>query len=238
MAFSVTDRGTANGAAITSLVVASFTPGATRILFLWVSNSAGAITSIVGHGTWVLLEQELNYPIGESDFSLYGLITGGSPSAATVTVNFDSTMQASCGVIEVDGADVSGTISQAIGVTASATEYNGFSSDPHEVGVTLAAFASASNMTLIGSATRGTAAQTVSAKSGYTLANSTPANASGGIAYQTSEDSSPWVGHSIAFANFGAVGVEVLAAGGGGGSRGYNPGMSGGMLHLEGGMQG
>lgn len=208
MAWTVTDRGTGTVTSGTSVSTAAFTPGANKLLVCAISN-AGDFSSMSGHGTWVNIASVVDYQAG-GDVHLYGVITSGTPSSSAVTVNLTSTGAASIAVIEIDGADVSGAVGDAIGVSATANGYNG--SGTHNNGVTLAAFADSDNMTLIMTGLRGGSGTTYSAKSGFTLHNHTTTDYPCAISTDTIEDSSPYITSTDDFINWAGIGCEVIAA--------------------------
>lgn len=150
MAFSVTDRGDVSGGSVGSTtVIPSFTPGANRLLLCWVAvGGAGTVSGITGHGTWSQIALEAGWGGNSNNLYLWGCITGGSPSASAVTITTPGSYgAAAAGCFEIDGADVSSTVANAIVQSGSSNQYNSARS------VTLSAFASSTNATVLVTAT-------------------------------------------------------------------------------------
>lgn len=105
----------------------SFTPSADSLLLcsVLISNDdatsiPGSLTAHDGGSAWVQLSstQGLLQSTIRSH-SLWGCFTGSSPSADTVDVAFSTDSPMGCCLVEVPGADVSGTVANALTEIAS-----------------------------------------------------------------------------------------------------------------------
>lgn len=203
MAFTVTDLGEAVTGYGTSVTLSSFTPTANRLMIACVTvYSETTIDSITGHGTWELIDSgTAGAGFGRYRQNIYALKTGGSPSASAVTANYTPTGGGDTGglrIVEIDGADISGTATQAIIQNHYAADYVG--STPATLTGTLSAFASATNLTIIFAHEL---AGHTDPESGYTEIAGNKIE----VMYKTGEDTTP--------------SVDYNASGGGG----YYPGM-------------
>lgn len=215
MAFTVTDRGEGLETYGSSASTASFTPSANSLLIASCAcASVIPITSITGHGTWELVDNATTGTgFGTYRQVIYALKIGASPTASAVTINFTPTGGGTSGavhVVEIVGADISGTAAQAVQQFVFANDYIG--NTPATVSGTLSAFASATNMTMV----------FAHELNGHTTASAGYTEIEGGrleIMYQTSEDTSPSVEYNASGGGFYRPGVHFLeikeAAGGG-----------------------
>ena len=119
MAFTVTNRGEAQ-AYSSNVTIPAFTPGADRLLVLYIfRQNSTAINSVTGHGTWEYVTDIL---FGGRRSSIYVCLTSSTPSSSDIVINWGSNHWGSATAIEVDGADVSGTASNAIAQSGSSSE--------------------------------------------------------------------------------------------------------------------
>lgn len=154
MAISIANKGSIfSGTNATSYSTASYTPAASRLLLALivnVNNVAGTdpVEPVVtGNGlTWAKIATYMADNVGQKTrISLWGALTGATPSAGALTADFsaDTTAQLGCNIIvdEVTGADISGTVATAIVQAVTGTANGSGTSET----ITLAALASANN---------------------------------------------------------------------------------------------
>lgn len=131
MPFTFTNLGgdAATGADATSYASGSVTPTASRLLLLGIEGEfGGTITapSVSGLGlTWSEIAGYEDDTSGTHVYvSLWGALTGGSPSSGTVTVDWSAIgTMVGCSIIidEVSGADISSTVANAVSPQAAVT---------------------------------------------------------------------------------------------------------------------
>ncbi len=147
MAFTVTSRGFVSASATSAdQVFSSFTPTAGSVLLMVVGGGATlAINGITGHtggAAWSQVKDIPGWSTANRDFKAWACFVGASPSASAVTVDINYADLFVGELFEITGVDTSGTVANAFGVDGS--EY-GYDLEPWTA--TLAAFASATNMT-------------------------------------------------------------------------------------------
>ena len=149
MAFTVTSQGEAVQGFGTSVTVSSFTPTANTLLIAKVvAEDTSTIDSITGHGTWTLIDSDISS--NSYRHEVYALIIGGSPSAAAVSVGYTPAgtgAGAALHIIQIQGANVSGTAAAAVVQNSFLNAYLG--GTPATYSDTLASFASATNLCLV-----------------------------------------------------------------------------------------
>lgn len=216
MAFSVTNRGDVSGGSVGSTtVVASFTPSADALLLCWVAvGGAGTVSGISGHGTWSQIAAVTGWGGNSINLELWGCITSGSPSASAVTITTPGSYGASAaGCFDITGADVSSTVANAIVQSNTSSQYNSARS------VTLSAFASATNATVLVTATDaygGGDNWTVEAGWEPIIHEQNgEANLAGAAAWNDGADTSPSISGGGYF-DTAVIAVEVAEATGGG----------------------
>lgn len=112
----------ADAADATSYATASWTPRPNRLYLAWISSTVttgphNAPTSSSNGITWTQIEERGQS--GTSHLTLLAGFSGASPSAGTFTADFGGQTQLGCiiQIIEVDGADMSGTVAAAFADT-------------------------------------------------------------------------------------------------------------------------
>ena len=141
MSAEVTSRGSNSGTGTTD-TIASFTPGANRLLLVIYSTYLdNTVSSISGHGTWSQIAATT--PVAGTLLEVWGCITSGSPSASTVVVtkSVSDVSNSICVELSADYSDT--TVAASIVQSAVAGEYQGPAVGSY--GVTLASFADATN---------------------------------------------------------------------------------------------
>ena len=211
MAFTITERGSAGSGYGTGSTIASHTLAADSLCILTIHRgNTTDVSTITGHGTWV----ELNDGTNAADISAggrrmwkYGLIIGGSSSTDTLAVSWANNSNIEIDVIEILGADVSGTVNDAIVQLNAGSVYNA-SGGPFTNTFALSAFASATNLTVIsGSDASG-------GEGGYTtIFTGTRFD----TFYLAAEDTTPSYQSTNTFSTTKGISVEIAEAGGGGG---------------------
>jgi hypothetical protein len=151
MAITITNKASVfSGTNLSSYSTGSQTPTANRLQIASVVNynnlgTDPATPTLSGNGlTWSQLVTYLPDNAGTKvRLTVFVALTGGSPSAGTVTADFGGETQLGGSIIvdEVDGADISGTALAAIVQTVTGTENNSGTSET----ITLAALADANN---------------------------------------------------------------------------------------------
>lgn len=203
MAFTVTERGSAGSGYGTSSTIASHTLAADSLCILTIHRgNTTDVSTIVGHGTWV----ELNDGSNAADISAggrrmwkYGLLIGGSSSTDTLQVTWANNSNIEIDVIEILGADVSGTVNDAIVQLNAGSIYNA-SGGPFTNTFSLSAFASATNLTMI------SGSDTSAAEGGYTTAFS---GTRFDTFYLASEDTTPSYQSTNTFSTTKGISVEI-----------------------------
>lgn len=122
MAFSATlaTPAIADNVDRTSYTTASWTPTANRYITVWVSFAVDSGVAVAptlsgnGIGTWSKVTDTIGG--GPGGTAVYVALSGGSPSAGVLTVDFAGVTQNHCDihVLEVDGADLTGTALSAV----------------------------------------------------------------------------------------------------------------------------
>ena len=191
-------------AALTSFTTASISPGANRLVLLWVSDrdaGAPAPTSVSGNSlTWV--------QVNTVAFSTNGRLTlyramGAAPTAGSVTISFTANINRACwSIVEYDGVDTSGTdgsgaVVQSATATAASTSLT----------VTLAAFASANNVATGGFST--IANSTYTAGGGFSIYGSAVQATNLSIATEGLPANDTTVDISVASTTIAGIAVEV-----------------------------
>lgn len=147
MAFTVTERGfdTQNSSAA-DLTFGPFTPAANSVLVAVIAGGlALTVNGVSGHtggASWVQIVSIPDFSGTNRDFQVWACFTGASPSSASVAIDIDYADSSMAALYEIEGADVSGTVANAFGVSGS--EY-GYDLSPWTAA--LGAFASATNLT-------------------------------------------------------------------------------------------
>lgn len=231
MAWVITARGTAEITDSTAnTAISAFTPGANTLLFAWIAGYVVPSGVPTGHGTWVQVGTSL--PWGDSGggqtLRCYACKTSGSPGSSTVTFPHPGDWSRIAGVIEINenATGLPSAAADCFGTLVSTAVYTSGSLD---VGVTLGAFANASNMTLI----LGLAANTttLTPEAGFTSRQSFGAVRTAQLATLSSQDTTPYVTTLAVFQYHAAIGVEVkMASAAGGGGRLVNGNLVNGLL--------
>jgi len=202
MAFTVTDEGSDQNSYTNQRTIASFTPAANALMILTLDrNNDAAPDTIVGHGTWAIFNDGSDTAdiIANGRTTQYGLLTGSSPSASTVVVDWPSSTNSEINIQTIEGCDVSGDINDAVLQVNSASNYNG-SPGPFVNTRALSAFASATNMAMI------VGEDTSSGEAGYSTAF---AGAQIDFYFKTSEDTTPSYNSTATFTTTRGISLEV-----------------------------
>lgn len=214
MAKSLIDRGSTHlvSDSATSTTIASFTPGANKVLILWGAGTFDTITSIVGHGTWSSIS--IGNSWNDGSFFVYALKSSGSPSASTVVINHGAGWHRFAGVIEVDddGAGFPSAIADCFGTPDFVAAYF---NDPIVLANTLGAFADAGNITLqLGTLAGGGSDFNFTAEAGWTgtVQNIGATNVQGGSAYKIGADTSPAMTADTSYKYGASLAVEIKFA--------------------------
>lgn len=200
----------------TSAVIGAFTPNANRLLLcLTAFPEAGAsVSGIVGHGTWSAINTIAS---ATNKITLWGCITSGSPSSGTVTVSHSSASSL-VHVFEVSAGYGAASVAASIVQSATLAEYVTATPTDHEISVTLAAFANASNLTLIVVSVSGslsTFTEQGSLTQDYEI-NTSPYSIN--MSSLEGADTSPSVLSTSDYINQCAIAMEIAVVGGGGGT--------------------
>lgn len=188
----------------TSLTIPSFTPTANSLLILSVYTGSTNAHTVTGHGTWTKIEENTT----TDNFTVWAVLTGGSPSASTIQVNYsggNGYMDLTC--VECTGSVVT-SIGAAILQSQKSSQYQ--NATPIENTITLSAFSSASNATYItGSSFSDSGFE--APKTGFTAITPAIAGIHGaGAWYKLSSDTSP--GYSASFVSGSTYGVAMEIA--------------------------
>ena len=197
MAFTLTNKGS-DFRYSSSCETPLFTPAAEKLLILTMKRSNVSVVSIVGHGTWTLIGSR---SAGSQKVWLYALITNSNPTASTVKVKWSTSSTSEISVTEVDGADVSGTVSDAIVQVETLNQYNG-GGGPFTNKVSLSAFQSSTNLTFIAGMKQGTTLP----EAGYSVDFPGVRHV---VYYLAAEDTTPSFTTTGTFGRVGAVAVEI-----------------------------
>jgi len=217
MVWTVTARGSTVGYGANPLVGDTFTPTEGNIILV---ASEAWTTYITGCDGWGITFSAIGTApnLGGYELTVWAGIVGSSPGSdqAQLTTTGGSARHAVC-VVEIAGADTSGTIGDAIVQTPVAEAvYNGGSGNA--IGAGLSSFASATNatVTLVGSTYE---LQTFTPQTGFTVYEATSGGTTGHseIHFDDSEQTAPTYSPVTGSVNDMAMAFELAEAGGGGG---------------------
>ncbi len=211
MAFTVTDRGTFDVTYATSASSASFTPAANALLLVWAQMSDNTdLTSITGHGaTFSAVNKVLVNSL--SGLTLWVGKAQATPAADTLDITFNS-KSATFGVIEVTGHNE--TLSAAAAVIQNQADSGYYAgSTPHALTLTMSAFASSTNLSMVFMGTPNSP-ENFFAEATWTEAQNSASTGprDGLVAYKTSEDTSITVNTNSNYVHIGGIGIEIAEA--------------------------
>lgn len=191
----------------------TFLPTANTLVLLFLTSTINDPTSVTSsHGTWVDLTSALDNDASPYLGSVFGLISSGSPSSATLTALYSTSGKRACYAVEFPGTSV---VSLADAMPASnrksRAEYIGGSDE--DVEVTMNAFASPTNATVVFTfPTDGTDEATATGFTDLSVGGDY-----GKVFFKSTEDNSPTVNCKVNYSQSRTFAFELVEGVGGGG---------------------
>lgn len=196
--------------------VVTINPSANTLVLLFLQSTNTDPTSVSSsHGTWTDLTSSLSNDAAAYRGKIYGLITGGSPSSGDVTTLYTTSGKKAAYCVELPGA-VTTSLADAVPTSNRQSRYEYIGSTAEDVTVTMNAFGSSTNATVVFSLPSLSPDTTTAA--GFT--DISPSGDHAKAFFLATEDNTPTVNCKVTFYPSRTFAFEIVEATGGGS---FNP---------------